>query len=156
METSLSELKPIRNSGRGRRDYYSEHLNMSPVCICCFVRKVCFPYTMLYSCRRHLWDVIPSIYLEDLVTLALPALGLQSWQSLRLLLPSFQCSYWVEAGMAGLNPFSWKYNFPLGVGAQYFLGAVPWHFLYNTSDAPIPPFLPQYCHLYNTLSSHAT
>ena len=97
METSLS----IRNSGRGRRNYNSESVNMISTSVA-FWWRLAFPMPC-FTAVGNICGMHSSTYLNNLVILGLPDLGLQSWQSLRFLLPSLQCSTLLGRGRVWLG-----------------------------------------------------
>ena len=142
--TSLS----VRNSGRGRRDYYPESVNMTSTSVALWGR-LAFPMPRSTAvgniCGRH-----GSTYLNNLVILGLPDLGLQSWQSPIVLLPSLQCSillgrgrvWWVKSFLLEIQFSSWSLSwnsiFPLSSTMTFFVEKL-W--------CPYHRFLPQYCYL---------
>lgn len=57
METSNSELKPRRSSGRGK--FYSELLNTTPpFCMGCFLGRTCIPYTPAVGHRSTFFGLL--------------------------------------------------------------------------------------------------
>ena len=123
METSLS----VGNSGRERRAYCSECVNMISTSVA-FWGRLAF----LMPCSTAVGNICgmhSSTYLNNLVILGLPDLGLQSWQSLRFLLPSLQCFTLLGRGRVWLGyilspgntvfflEFELKFNIPF---KQYY------------------------------------
>ena len=143
MVTSLS----VRNSGRGRRDYYPESVNMTSMSVALWGR-LAFPMPRSTSVGNICGGTAPLTWTSwwYWVSLILDSnLGSLPYSSSQ----AYNVPTGQRQGVVGLNPFSWK--------LQFSSWSLSWNSIFPLSSTmtffveklrcPYHRFLPQYCYL---------